>query len=83
MILYSYWQGEELPTTSWNKDRSSVTVHLAGYEDSISFAPAASGKTNVRIERVVGEKPALLVDVSKPVEPLGPGAPLRTATYIP
>ena len=83
VFLYSYRQGEPLPTTEWNSTHTVVTIGLPGYQDVILFAPAASGKTDVKIVRNEANMRSVLVDLSAPIPTLGAGVPIRTATQIP
>ena len=51
VLLYAFKNGETLPQTRWNGDRSAVTVVLGGQADQIEFEPAKSGKTSVTVMR--------------------------------
>jgi hypothetical protein len=82
-LLFAYRQGDPLPTTQWNGAHTAVTIALPGYKDTVSFAAAASGKTDVKIVRSEGGKQTVLVDVNAPVPAFAAGAPLSAATEMP
>jgi len=51
ILLYPCHQGDALPVTTWNADRSAVTVASPGSADRLVFRPAPDGKTALEIMR--------------------------------
>lgn len=66
VLLYAFRAGDPLPETSWNGTHSAVSVEFPDQKDRIEFAPSASGKTDVIVNR--GSK--ALAKLNKPVAPL-------------
>jgi hypothetical protein len=83
VLLYAYRQGDPLPETEWNSAHTVVTVELPSYRDTVSFESVESGKTDLKIVRNEAGNQSLLVNVSKPVPALAPGAPLSASTQLP
>lgn len=51
-LIYPHRLGDPLPVTTWNADRSAVTVKFPdGQKDEIRFDKAKAGKTNLSIHR--------------------------------
>lgn len=51
ILLFPHLEGEPLPTTKWNANRSAVTLTWADQTDVITFTPGADGRTRVKIDR--------------------------------
>jgi hypothetical protein len=51
VLIFPYTIGSPIPTTTWNAAHTAVTVTMPTYSDTITFSPAASGKTDVNIMR--------------------------------
>lgn len=51
VLLYPHRQGDPLPTTTWNADRTAWKVGWPGQEDEILFAPSKSGRSRLLIRR--------------------------------
>jgi hypothetical protein len=51
VLLFAYHQGDALPQTSWNGDRTAASVAVGGMKDRIEFAPGKSGKTSLTVLR--------------------------------
>ena len=51
ILLYPHKQGDPLPKTEWNADRSALTVEFPDQKDSYSFAKTDGGRTVFTQER--------------------------------
>ena len=51
VLLYPFKNGQALPETRWNSDRSAVTVRFGGQTDQIEFDAVPSGKTGMTVMR--------------------------------
>ena len=51
VLLYPHKQGDPLPKTEWNADRSALTVEFPDQKDSYSFAKTDGGRTVFTQER--------------------------------
>jgi hypothetical protein len=66
MLIHAFRMGETLPTTTWNSGNTTLTVGFPTQSDTISFAPVASGKTDI----VVSRGGSALASINRPVVPL-------------
>jgi hypothetical protein len=67
VLLYPHRQGDALPVTTWNKDRTEVTVALGKSKDVINFSPGSLGKTNLSVSHD-GAAPVSVKAEIKPIE---------------
>lgn len=51
MLLYPHKEGEALPVTTWNADRTQLTIQWPDQTDVVTFTPEQSGRTYVEITR--------------------------------
>ncbi len=51
VLLHAFRGGEPLPTTQWNAARDTLAVSFPDQSDLIRFKPAASGRTEIAIDR--------------------------------
>ncbi len=51
VLLYPHKEGDALPRTVWNKDRTQVTVEWPDQTDTITFSPHEDKRTRVQIVR--------------------------------
>ncbi len=51
MLLYSYKEGQPLPTTTWNAGHTEVIVSWPDQSDTIAFNNSADGRTLMQITR--------------------------------
>jgi hypothetical protein len=51
VLIYPYKYGEALPKTTWNKDRTELTVEIKGQKDVYHFGQADGGRTVLSMER--------------------------------
>ncbi len=51
VLIYPFLYGEPLPTTSWNNDRTTLTVEIKGQKDVYQFASTAGGRTAIAMKR--------------------------------
>jgi hypothetical protein len=51
ILVHAFRMGETLPTTTWNSGNTELTVSFPSQTDTITFAPAASGKTDIVVNR--------------------------------
>ena len=76
LLLYPFKAGEPLPETKWSAAKTSVTIAFPEQKDTITFTPAKSGKTDLKITRASAE----IVAVNAPVRALkDPESDLLTA----
>ena len=66
VLLFAFHQGDALPQTTWNGDRTAVSVEAGGVKDRVEFIPGKSGKTSVAVVRA-GKT---LVQLDREVTPL-------------
>jgi hypothetical protein len=66
VLIYPFVAGAPLPKTEWKKPGARVDISVADQCDSVVFAPAKSGKTNIGIMR---DKKVIL-KIEKEIEPL-------------
>jgi hypothetical protein len=66
VLMYAFRGGDPLPVTTWNADHTEVAVNFPDQKDTVRFASAASGKTDV----VVSRDGATIVSMTRPVAPL-------------
>ena len=66
VLLFAFQQGDALPQTTWNGDRTAVSVEAGGVKDRVEFIPGKSGKTSVAVVRA-GKT---LVQLDREVTPL-------------
>ncbi len=66
VLLYPFRQGDPLPVTAWNANRTAVTVTLGGVKDTVAFSAQPSSKTDVKVTRAG----TVLADMSRPVPAL-------------
>lgn len=68
VLLYAYKQGEPVPDIAWDKNRKTVTVKIGGQQDTITFSPSTSGKTDIAISRQAADgKDRKIITVNKTV----------------
>jgi hypothetical protein len=65
VLIFPYIQGDTLPSTTWNSTHTAVTVNMPTYSDTITFSPAASGKTDVSVTR----NGSTIINVNTPIAP--------------
>ncbi len=63
-LLFPYRQGQEQPKTTWNADRTLLTVAWSDQSDVVSFTKGDDGRTRVKITR--GGK-AVTASESRPI----------------
>ena len=51
VLLFPHLAGEEIPVTTFNKDRSQLTVKWSDQTDVLTFAPAPDGRTRISLSR--------------------------------
>lgn len=51
VLIYPYRQGDPLPKTAWNRDRTELTVQIGGQRDVYHFGTADGGRTVFSMER--------------------------------
>jgi hypothetical protein len=51
VLLYPHRQGEPLPTTTWNKDKTRLTIDWPDQEDGFVFRKGGDGRTRFVIDR--------------------------------
>jgi hypothetical protein len=51
VLLFPYLQGEELPTTKWNEDRTKLNVEWSDQIDEFTFTKVENGRTKVKLFR--------------------------------
>jgi len=66
VLLHAFRAGDALPKSTWDARHASVALEFPGQNDVVRFTPAASGKTDVTIQRGT----SVLSQVNKPVAPL-------------
>jgi hypothetical protein len=66
ILIHAFRMGDSLPQTTWNSNRSGLTVSFPDQTDIITFTAASSGKTDV----VVSRSGNTLAAVTAPVAPL-------------
>lgn len=49
VLLYAYRQGEALPTTTWNNDRSRLLISTTASTNTVIFPIDSIGRTNIQI----------------------------------
>ena len=59
-LLFPYRQGQETPQTTWNADRTHLTIAWKDQRDEVAFAKSAGGQTAIQIVR--DGKPILAID---------------------
>jgi hypothetical protein len=75
VLLYAYKEGDALPKTAWNDRRDRVTIEWPGQVDTVAFAPAPCGKTNLAVTRGGNGAAQELVRIEKDATPLpGPAS---------
>jgi len=53
IMLYPHREGDPLPVTTWNKDKSAVAVTMSGgQKDDITFTPHADGRERISLTRI-------------------------------
>lgn len=71
VILVAFHQGQVPPAIAWDARKSVATVNAAGMKDTIAFAPAISGKTDVTIRRSTGAGAGTeIIRVDRAIAPL-------------
>ena len=79
VLMHSFRVGDPLPQTTWNKGKSALSVAFPDQNDSVAFASAPSGKTDVLVSR----NGRTIAEVNKPVAPLNdPGAAALDAMLL-
>jgi hypothetical protein len=51
VLLFPHRAGDPLPVTTWNKDRTRLTVEWSDQKDEIAFIRPVDGRTRLKIER--------------------------------
>jgi len=51
VLLFPYLQGEELPKTSWNEDRTRLLINWSNQQDEFTFSKAKDGHTQTKLVR--------------------------------
>ena len=64
ILIHAFRMGETLPTTNWTSGNTQLTVSFPNQNDTITFTPAASGKTDI----VVSRGGSAIASVNKPVQ---------------
>jgi hypothetical protein len=65
ILVHAFRMGETLPTTTWNSGNTQVNISFPDQSDTITFTPAASGKTDI----VVNRGGSAIASVTQPVQP--------------
>jgi hypothetical protein len=50
-LLFPHIQGDELPTTTWNADKTLLTVEWKDQKDEFDLKPGPDGRTRVTLRR--------------------------------
>lgn len=64
VLLYPHRQGDPLPSTRWNDDRSELTVRIGDVTDVYRFAAGEGGRTMFSVER--NGRPVLRSEATPP-----------------
>ena len=51
VLIHAFRQGQPVPASRWNADRTAVVVNHPGGRDVLAFTPSASGKTHLALTR--------------------------------
>ena len=51
ILMFPHRKGDSLPVTTWNADRTKLTIENDGVKDEISFAKGPDGRTRVQVTR--------------------------------
>jgi hypothetical protein len=51
VLLFPYRNGQELPVTSWNADRTQLTVSFSDQKDTVLFTKPGDGRTRMSVMR--------------------------------
>jgi hypothetical protein len=51
MLLVPFRDGQPLPTTTWNADKTALTIRWPDQSDVVTFSPTAGGRTGLQIQR--------------------------------
>jgi hypothetical protein len=65
ILIHAFRSGESLPITSWSSNKSQLAIDFPGQSDTITFTPAASGKTDLALSR----DGSVIATVDRPVQP--------------
>jgi hypothetical protein len=65
ILVHAFRMGETLPATTWNSGNTALTVAFPEQTDAIHFTPAASGKTDI----VVNRSGSAIASMTQPVQP--------------
>lgn len=49
ILLYPLRQGDPLPATTWNADKTALTIQSGGHTDSYSMVKDAEGRTEIKL----------------------------------
>jgi len=66
VLIYPYKYGEEVPKTTWNRDRTQLTVEFKGQKDVYQFKETDGGRTVFTMERGGTQ---VLASIAKPARP--------------
>jgi hypothetical protein len=67
VLIYPYRYGDPLPITTWNKDRTELTVKIKNQTDVYNFGKADGGRT---VLSMVREGKEVLNSMAKPARPV-------------
>ena len=51
VLLFPHLAGEEIPVTTFNKDRAQLTVKWSDQTDVLTFTPDPDGRTRISLAR--------------------------------
>ena len=51
VLLFPMRQGDPLPVTTWNADRTRLSVDWQGQQERYTFVPRNDGRTRIKVER--------------------------------
>ena len=51
VLLFPFHAGDPLPVTTWNADRSVLTIAAGGQTDEVAYTRHADGRTRLRLSR--------------------------------
>ncbi|MDX6765201.1 MAG: hypothetical protein SFU85_00260 [Candidatus Methylacidiphilales bacterium] len=55
VLLYPHREGDPLPETAWNPERTKLTIQWPDQKDTLVFSPGEDGRSRIKIQRTGGE----------------------------